>query len=78
MFKYNRRIFKASDLVSAGPAPNCSPLLIPGKDKVRLNSGGPLMSVENVDKSGQVLCTWKTDGKVQTMLFPSICVRRIG
>lgn len=47
-------------------------------DKVRLNSGGPLMTVWAVNDDGSVKCRWQNyNRKLVTENFPALTLTRI-
>ena len=43
--------------------------------QVRLNSGGPIMTVVGIDAAGQIECEWKRrDGTRNSGTFPVACL----
>jgi len=39
-------------------------------DTVQLKSGGPIMTVNNIEKNGEIYCQWFLGGKVEVGFFP--------
>lgn len=46
-------------------------------DVVRLRSGGPKMTVERIEKSKSVLCTWFLNGQIQGNDFEPAALKRV-
>lgn len=47
------------------------------RDLVKLNSGGPLMTVKCINDNAIIDCKWPVDGKVQYGSFPLVCLTKI-
>lgn len=45
-------------------------------DVVKLNSGGPSMTVQSVDNEAIIGCYWDRDGKTEHYEFPSACLTK--
>ena len=39
-------------------------------DTVQLKSGGPIMTVNSIEKNGEICCQWFLGGKVEVGFFP--------
>jgi len=39
-------------------------------DTAQLKSGGPIMTVNNIEKKGEICCQWFLVGKVEVGYFP--------
>jgi uncharacterized protein YodC (DUF2158 family) len=50
--------------------------LIPGS-VVRLNSGGPKMTVEFIDNKGKIHCSWFEDKTLSRSEFESVALRLV-
>ncbi len=47
-------------------------------DRVRLNSGGPLMAIYDVDYWGNVCCNWLAGAELRAATFPPACLEDAG
>ena len=58
------------------PSRQQSPTALCPGDKVRLNSGGPVMTVQEIRP--MAICEWVTDKGVESTEFPPECLKRTG
>lgn len=61
------RIYDATDLVKVYRPPNLHSVM-PG-NKVMLLSGGPKMTVCDVDTAGRAICQWESNGTLHSRAF---------
>jgi uncharacterized protein YodC (DUF2158 family) len=45
-------------------------------DTVRLKSGGPLMTIQEIDEKGFATCDWFTKGKREQGVFPTTSLQK--
>ncbi|OFJ47675.1 hypothetical protein BA896_000265 [Janthinobacterium lividum] len=69
-------IFASSDLIQCYAPPNLLSVM-PG-NRVMLRSGGPEMTVCDIDEEGRAICQWLVDGTLHSYPFYLECLTCFG
>lgn len=69
-------IFAADDLIRCYAPPNLRSVM-PG-NRVMLRSGGPEMTVSDIDNQGRAVCQWMAQGALHTDAFDLECLTCFG
>jgi uncharacterized protein YodC (DUF2158 family) len=70
------KVFDARNLVPCYAPPNLRSVM-PG-NKVMLRSGGPRMTVSDVDAQGRAICQWMAGGVLHSHAFDLECLTCYG
>lgn len=72
----NAGTFNTADLIQCYAPPSLRSVM-PG-NRVMLRSGGPEMTVSDVDEQGMAVCQWMSGGRLERAAFPLECLTCYG
>lgn len=68
--------FSATELITCYAPPNLRSVML--GNRVMLRSGGPEMTVCDVDAAGRAICQWLVEGSLRTHAFDLECLTCFG